>query len=162
VEGASLHNIQAAFDNDRVDSGYHRTHNAKCHPNNRNFGPIQKDANEKAHGDEQTSQKDPEGWTRVEGEKRGANGEWQDHASGDLVKRSVHVFKGIVAETAASFSQTVTPFAKGEGEPEADNVKTNHWNESMHDLLVKVQRNFEQAGSITGQEQQNSEDELCE
>lgn len=32
-------------------------------------------------------------------EERGTDGERQDHASGDLVKRSVDVFEGIVAET---------------------------------------------------------------
>lgn len=52
VKSASLHDIQAAFDNDRVDSGDHRAHDAKGHPNNRYLGPIQKDADKKTHGDQ--------------------------------------------------------------------------------------------------------------
>ena len=34
-------------------------------------------------------------------EERGADGERQDHASGDLVERGVNIFKGIVAETVS-------------------------------------------------------------
>jgi len=79
----------------------------------------------------------------VKYEERGADGEWQDHASGDLVERSVNEFKGIVAET------------------ETDNIKTNHWNEPLDGLLVKVQRNFQQATRMAGQEEYYSDDELC-
>jgi hypothetical protein len=43
----------------------------------------------------------------VKHEERCANGERQDQASRDLIKRSVDVFEGIVAEAAASISGTV-------------------------------------------------------
>ena len=43
-------------------------------------------------------------------EERGADGKRQDHASGHLVKRSVDIFKGKVAQTATSISQIVTLF----------------------------------------------------
>lgn len=76
-------------------------------------------------------------------EERGADSERQDHASGNLVERGVDIFKGIVAEA------------------ETDNIKTNHWNEPLDGLLVKVQWNFEQATGMAGQEEQHSDDELC-
>lgn len=40
--------------------------------------------------------------------ERGTDGERQNHASGDLVKRSVDVFKGKVAQTAGSISRIAT------------------------------------------------------
>ena len=50
---------------------------------------------------------------------------------------------------------------RGHGsEPETNNVKANHGNEPFYDLLVKVQRNFEQAGKMRDEEQQHSDDEL--
>ena len=38
-------------------------------------------------------------------EKGGADGERQDHASGDLVERSVDVFERVVAETGGKGEQ---------------------------------------------------------
>jgi hypothetical protein len=48
------------------------------------------------------------------------------------------------------------------GKPEADNIKTNHRNEPLDGLFVKVQRDLEQATGMADQEEYHSDDELRE
>ena len=45
-------------------------------------------------------------------------------------------------------------------EPEADNIQSNHWNEPLNGLFVKVQWDLEQATGMAGQEEQHGNDEL--
>jgi len=71
----------------------------------------------------------------VKYDERGANGERQDHASGDLIERGVNIFEGIIAEA------------------EANDVQTNHGNETVDGLLVEVQRNFEQTTGMASKEE---------
>lgn len=84
--------------------------------------------------------------------ERGTDGERQNHASGDLVKRSIDVFKGKVTEAGRGSVGQQRHLLKTQGEPETDDVKTNHRNEPLHSLLVKVQWDFEQTGSVARQE----------
>ena len=48
------------------------------------------------------------------------------------------------------------------GKPKADNIKTDHWNEPLDGLFIKVQWDLEQATGMADQEEHHSDNELRE
>jgi len=53
----------------------------------------------------------------------------------------------------ASVCRAITLLVKRGGKPETDDIKTNHWNEPLNGLFVKVQWDLEQAAGMAGQEE---------
>ena len=98
MKRATLDNFQALLDDDGVHGSDHRAHNTEYDTEHGDLGTIQEDTDKEPDSDNRAGRKNAEGRASLKEEEGGADGEWQDHPTRDLVEGRIDVLEGIVAE----------------------------------------------------------------
>ncbi|KAL5497950.1 hypothetical protein ACEPAH_2881 [Sanghuangporus vaninii] len=127
---------------------------------------IEEDAYEEAKSDNEAGEENGGRGTGVDEDEGCEYCEWKDEPPGNLVERSIHVFKREVAETDhgenAMVKIELADVKQNGNRPEPDDVENDHRSQTLEESQVDMKGYSNDTNSMRYKEEQHCDDKLGE